>query len=340
MIGIKLGPYSILAPLGAGGMGEVYRARDERLGREVAVKVLPKAVADDPDRLVRFEREARALAAISHPNILAIFDFGTESGLAYAITELLEGETLRQRIERERLPWRRSVEISAAIAEGIAAAHGKGIIHRDIKTENIFLTSDGRVKVLDFGLARIEPSANTAEATTVTDPGTAIGTVLGTMGYMSPEQVRGHAADARSDIFTLGCVLYEMLAGNRAFARETSTETMAAILKDPAPEVSFSGVEVTPELNRIIARCLEKNPNERFQSASDLAFHLQTLLSVQRGPAPVSGRISSLDQSSSPSLAVLPFTNLSSDPEQEYFCDGMTEDIITAPRFQKFGGFV
>jgi serine/threonine protein kinase len=330
MIGTKLGPYRIVSPLGAGGMGEVYRARDERLGRDVAVKVLPKTVADDPDRLARFEREARALAALSHPNILAIFDFGREGGVTYAVTELLEGETLRQRFEHERLPWRRSVEISAAIAEGLAAAHGKGIVHRDIKPENIFITGDGRVKVLDFGLARVEHAAHAAEGTTVTDPGTAIGTVLGTVGYMAPEQVRGQAADARSDIFTLGCLLYEMLAGKRAFARETSTETMAAILKDPAPEVSVSGVEVTPELNRIIAHCLEKNPGERFQSASDLAFHLKSLLSGHTAARPDSGRLDAAAQQVTPSIAVLPFANLSSDAEQEYFCDGMTEEIITA----------
>jgi serine/threonine protein kinase len=330
MIGTKLGPYRIVSPLGAGGMGEVYRARDERLGRDVAIKLLPKTVADDPDRLARFEREARALAALSHPNILAIFDFGTEGGVTYAVTELLEGETLRQRFEHERLPWRRSVEISAAVAEGLAAAHGKGIVHRDIKPENIFITADGRVKVLDFGLARVEQAVRAAEGTTVTDPGTAIGTVLGTVGYMAPEQVRGQAADARSDIFTLGCLLYEMLAGKRAFARETTTETMAAILKDPAPEVSVSGVEVTPELNRILTHCLEKNPGERFQSASDLAFHLRSLLSGHTAVRPDSGRLDADAQQVTPSIVVLPFANLSSDAEQEYFCDGMTEEIITA----------
>src|SRR5512137_2314912 len=181
MIGTRLGPYRIVAPLGAGGMGEVYRAHDERLGRDVAVKLLPGAVADDPERLARFEREARALAALSHPNILAIFDFGTEGGITYAVTELLEGETLRRRLEQERLPWRRSVEIAAAVADGLAAAHGKGIIHRDIKPENIFVTTDGRVKVLDFGLARLEQASRAGEgATTVTDPGTVAGTVLGT----------------------------------------------------------------------------------------------------------------------------------------------------------------
>jgi len=234
VIGTRLGPYRITEPLGAGGMGEEYRARDERLGRDVAIKVLPRAVADEPERMARFEREARALAALSNPNILAIFDFGAEGGITYAVTELLEGETLRHRLERERLRWRKSVETAAAVADGLAAAHGKGIIHRDIKLDNIFITTDGRVKVLDFGLARVTETAHAAEdATTRTDPGTATGTAMGTAAYMAPEQVRGQAADARSDIFTLGCLLYEMLAGKRAFARETATETMAAILKDP-----------------------------------------------------------------------------------------------------------
>lgn len=208
MIGTKLGPYRITEPLGAGGMGEVYRARDERLGRDVAIKVLPKSVADNPDRLARFEREARALAALSHPTILALFDFGTEADVTYLVTELLEGESLRQRFERERLPWRRSVEIAAAVADGLAAAHGKGIIHRDIKPENVFVTDDGRVKLLDFGLARIEQSTRAADGTTVTDPGTAVGTLLGTIGYMPPEQIRGEAADALSPwaVYSMRCL--------------------------------------------------------------------------------------------------------------------------------------
>lgn len=221
MIGTRLGPYGITELLGAGGMGEVYRARDERLGRDVAIKILPKAVTDDPERMARFEREARALAALSHPNILAIFDFGTDGGITYAVTELLEGETLRHRLGRERIPWRKCIETAAAIADGLAAAHGKGIIHRDIKPDNIFITTDGRIKVLDFGLSRIAEAAHAAEgATTLTDPGTAAGTVMGTVGYMAPEQVRGQVSDARSDIFSLGCLLYEVLAGTRAFARD------------------------------------------------------------------------------------------------------------------------
>ena len=331
VIGTRLGPYGITELLGAGGMGEVYRARDERLGRDVAIKILPKAVTDDPERMARFEREARALAALSHPNILAIFDFGTDGGITYAVTELLEGETLRHRLGRERIPWRKCIETAAAIADGLAAAHGKGIIHRDIKPDNIFITTDGRIKVLDFGLSRIAEAAHAAEgATTLTDPGTAAGTVMGTVGYMAPEQVRGQVSDARSDIFSLGCLLYEVLAGTRAFARETSAETVAAILKDPAPEVSVSGIEVTPELNRIISHCLEKNPGERFQSASDLAFHLRSLLGGTANARPDAVKPGAGAKSASLAIAVLPFTNLSSDPEQEYFCDGMTEEIITA----------
>ena len=331
MIGKTISHYRVVEKLGAGGMGEVFRAHDERLGRDVAVKVLPKDVSDDVERLARFDREARTLAALSHPNILAIYDVGTEGGVAYLVTELLEGATLRQRLTRERMAWRRSVEIAASVADGLAAAHGKGIIHRDIKPENVFLTGDGRVKVLDFGLARLEKSRAATEVTaTVSNPGTAAGAVLGTLGYMAPEQVRGQVADARSDIFALGCLLYEMLAGKRAFARHTAAETMAAILKDPTPEVSVSGVEASLELNRIVAHCLEKNPGERFQSASDLAFQLKSLLSGYAAERPRPGRLDAESPSGARSIAVLPFANLSPDPEQEYFCDGMTEEIITA----------
>ena len=331
MIGRTLSHFRITEKLGAGGMGVVYRAHDERLGRDVAVKVLPKDVSDDAERLARFDREARILAALSHPNILAIYDVGTEGGVVYLVTELLEGQTLRERLSRERLPWRKSIEIAASVADGLAAGHGKGIIHRDIKPENVFLTGDGRVKVLDFGLARLEiPHATIAAAATISHPGTAAGTVLGTLGYMAPEQARGQAADARSDIFTLGCLLYEMLAGKRAFARDTAAETMAAILKDPAPEVSVSGVEVSQELNRIVAHCLEKNPGERFQSASDLAFHLKSLLTGTAPALSSAGRMEAAAKPETPSIAVLPFANLSPDSDQEYFCDGMTEEIITA----------
>ena len=271
--GTRLGPYEIRAPLGAGGMGDVYRALDVRLGREVAVKVLPPDLAQDHAARARFEREARAVAALSHPNILSINDVGEAEGLSFAVTELLEGETLHARVSRSALPWRRGVEIGAALAEGLAAAHEKGVIHRDLKPENIFLTSDGRLKILDFGLARdIHVSKEHASGVST---GTQPGVVLGTVGYMSPEQVRGEAAKAPSDIFSLGCVLYEMISGRRAFAGGSAAETLAAILNLDPPLLSRSVAEVIPELERLIWRCLEKRPEERFQSARDLAFTLQ-----------------------------------------------------------------
>lgn len=277
--GTSLGPYRILAPLGAGGMGEVYRARDPRLDRDVAIKVLPAEVARDPDRLARFEREAKALAALSHPNILAIHDFGREGEVTYAVTELLEGETLRPRVGRGALPWREAVELGASIAEGLSAAHAAGIVHRDLKPENVFVTRDGRVKILDFGLAKAQRGP-LAEAETVTSPpkGTAVGTVLGTVGYMAPEQVRGEPADHRSDVFAFGCVLYEMLSGRRAFGGDTAVETLSAILKDQPPEIAPARAEVSPELDRIVTHCLEKVPERRFQSTHDLAFDLRSLL--------------------------------------------------------------
>ena len=244
-------------------MGEVYRG-DRRLSRDVALKVLPSSVAQDPFRVSRFEREARALAALSHPNILTVFDTSEQEGLAYVVTELLEGESLRQRIAHERLPWRRATEIAAAIADSLSVAHGKGIVHRDLKPENVFVTADGRVKVLDFGLARIEATIDAVGTSAPTQappsPATEAGAVLGTVGYMSPEQVRGEPAGARSDLFALGLVLYEMLSGRRAFARETAAETMTAILREPAPEVRLPGSDAPPELGRIVAHCLEKAP--------------------------------------------------------------------------------
>ena len=277
--GSRLGPYEILAPLGAGGMGEVYRARDTRLAREVAIKVLPDRLAASTEALARFEREAKAIAALSHPNILAIHDVGEERGVRFVVSELLEGETLRQRLSRERLAWRKGVEIGIAMADGLAAAHAKGIVHRDLKPENLFLTSGGLVKILDFGLARTDAASlsDATSAQTATEQ-TEAGTVMGTVGYMSPEQVSGEAADARSDIFSLGCVLYEMLSGRRAFGGNTPGQTLAAILRDQPPEISRSGVELPTGLDRMVARCLEKNPNERFQTARDLAYALKQML--------------------------------------------------------------
>ena len=280
--GTRLGPYEILAPLGAGGMGEVYRARDTRLHRDVAVKVLPDRFAGSEEALSRFEREARAVAALSHPGILSLFDFGTSDGILYAVAELLDGQTLRERLTQERLPPRKAVEIGAAVAEGLAAAHAAGIVHRDLKPENVFLTSDGRVKILDFGLARVEsPAGESAQVTSAptTPASTEPGLVMGTAGYISPEQVRGQPADARSDIFAFGAVLYEMLTGERAFARATTGESLAAVLRDQPPEPSRSAPDVSPALDRLVARCLEKNPGERFQSARDLAYALRETVS-------------------------------------------------------------
>jgi len=277
--GARLGPYEILGPLGAGGMGEVYRAHDPRLARDVAVKVLPSGLTRDPERLRRFEQEAKAVGALNHPNILSVFDAGTAEGSPYVVTELLEGQTLRERMSGAALPVRRAVEIGAQVARGLAAAHDKGIVHRDLKPENVFVTRDGQVKVLDFGLAKLmhptvdEEDNELATKTRETDPGT----VMGTAGYMSPEQVRGRAVDHRSDIFSFGAILYEMLGGRRAFKRETSADTMAAVLNEDPPELSEINRALPPALERIVRHCLEKNPEERFASARDLAFDLQSL---------------------------------------------------------------
>jgi serine/threonine protein kinase/Tol biopolymer transport system component len=276
--GTTVSHYRIVEQIGAGGMGVVYRAHDERLDRDVAIKVLPEEVADDPDRLARFEREARAVAKLDHPNILAIHDFGTEGGVTFAVAELLEGESLRERIPSGGLSWQKATEIGAAVAKGLAAAHGKGVVHRDLKPENIFITADGRLKILDFGLAQVkEPVEHEAETATLTPAGTAAGTVMGTLGYMSPEQLRGEPADGRSDIFALGCVLYEMVAGKAVFLRPTTAETTAAILKEEPPSLSDAGTSVPAELERTIRRCLEKSPEARFQSAQDLAFALEAV---------------------------------------------------------------
>ena len=288
-VSARLGPYEILAPLGAGGMGEVYRARDTRLDRQVAVKVLSGELAGSPEALSRFEREAKAIAALSHPNILAIHDFGQADGTFYVVTELLEGETLRSRLTLGALPARKAVEYALQLAHGLAAAHEKGIVHRDLKPDNIFLGKAGPLKILDFGLARYDPPAADGEGSLspTIARATDAGTVLGTVGYMSPEQVRGRAVDHRSDIFSFGCVLYEMLSGRRAFRAESAVETMAAIIRDEAAELSEVALALPPGLARIVRHCLEKDPEERFQSARDLGFDLLSLSSDS-----ASGRIS------------------------------------------------
>jgi Tol biopolymer transport system component len=274
----KLGPYEILAPIGAGGMGEVYRARDTRLGRDVALKILPESFARESDRLRRFEQEARAVAALNHPNILAVFDIGQHNGSPFLVSELLEGESLRAVLDRGALPQRKTIEHGVQIAHGLAAAHEKGIVHRDLKPENIFVTRDGRIKILDFGLAKLAQAqgADPGEVT-LTSSHTAVGVVMGTASYMAPEQVRGDAIDARTDIFAFGAGLYEMLAGHRAFRRDTPAESMTAVLKEEPPELSDPDHPVSPALERIVRRCLEKNPEQRFQSARDLSFALSAL---------------------------------------------------------------
>jgi eukaryotic-like serine/threonine-protein kinase len=275
--GTKLGPYEIQAPLGAGGMGEVYRASDTRLDRTVAIKVLPSAMAQDADRLRRFEQEARTIAALNHPNILGIHDIGTYNGAPFLVSEFLEGATLREKLQVGPLPVRRAMEYALGIAQGLAAAHEKGIVHRDLKPENIFITRDDRIKILDFGLAKlVRPEARGESAETLAT-GTLPGVVMGTVGYMSPEQVRGDVSDARSDIFSFGAVLYEMLTAKRAFKRETSAETMTAVLREEPPELMETGWQGPLGMQRILTRCLEKRVERRFQSASDLAFAIESL---------------------------------------------------------------
>ena len=279
--GARLGPYEILAPLGAGGMGEVYRARDPRLKREVALKVLPASFSQDADRLRRFEHEAQAAGGLNHPNITAVYDTGAHEGAPYIVTELLTGETLRQRLAAGAIPVRKAIDYAMQIAKGLAAAHEKGIVHRDLKPENLFLTRDGRVKILDFGLAKLKPEKQEGGQTDLqTISATEPGVVLGTMGYMSPEQVRGQAADSLSDIFAFGAILYEMLSGTRAFRGTTAADTMSAILKEEPPDLSATNRDIHPGLDRIVRHCLEKNPEERFQSARDLAFDLEALSGV------------------------------------------------------------
>ncbi|HEY7514827.1 MAG TPA: serine/threonine-protein kinase, partial [Vicinamibacteria bacterium] len=363
--GTRLGPYEVVAPLGAGGMGEVYRARDTRLKREVAVKVLPETYSQDPERLRRFEQEALAASALNHPNLLTIHDFGTEGGSPYVVSELLEGQTLRERLSSGAVDEATAIDYGVQIANGMASAHEKGIVHRDVKPENIFVTRDGIVKILDFGLAKLthpeRSGGEPAEAptfTALTEPGV----VMGTIGYMSPEQVKGLPADPRSDLFSVGAVLYEMLSGRRAFSGATHAETMSAILRDEPAALSPEPVP-TP-LERVVRRCLAKSPDDRFQSARDLAFALRetsgshgALSGTRRAPSarkPVWGVAAGLlvlaiaaavavdvgrirerlfgAGGAVPvrSLAVLPLENLSGDPGQDYLADGMTEALTAS----------
>lgn len=344
-------------------MGEVYKARDLRLDREVAIKVLPEQFENDPEALTRFEREAKAVASISHANILSIHDFGNDHGVHFAVMELLEGETLRARMRRTTFAWRKAAEIGAILADALFAAHSKGIVHRDVKPENIFLTSDGRVKVLDFGIAlvskprAIEEPDQAAETQPVN---TVIGSVMGSMGYMSPEQLRGEPVDRRGDIFALGCVLFEMVSGVKAFARKTPAESISATLHDDPPDLVDRGVQVPPDFDRIISHCLEKKPEERFQSARDLAFALRTISTSTGIPqsSPAATATAPPSRSTMPygialaavalvlagagflwwalrpaalrSIAVLPFVNATQDPNTDYLSDGITESIINS----------
>ena len=306
--GNKLGPYEILSPLGAGGMGEVYRARDSRLDRDVAVKVMK-------DRRPGFEKEARAAAARNHPNIVAVYDVGPD----YVVMELVEGESLRQVLRRGALSFRDVIEIGAQITEGLAAAHAAHVVHRDLKPENIMVARDGRAKILDFGLAK-RTDLRDGDDVTVTEPGA----IAGTVGYMSPEQVRGQKLDWRSDIFSLGLVLYEMLTGRRAFAGPSAPEIMTAVVKEPPADF---GSGVSAQSQAVVLRCLEKDPERRFQSARDLAFSLRSLGSVRSVDEPSS-------RSSQPppidSLAVMPFENVGGNPDTEYLSDGITESLINS----------
>jgi TolB-like protein/tetratricopeptide (TPR) repeat protein len=359
--GTRLGSYEILAPLGAGGMGEVYRARDSKLDRDVAVKVLPAQLTSSPDALARFEREAKAVAALSHPNILSIFDFGTHGGVSYAVTELLEGETLRGKIDSAPVTQRQAVDWSLQIAKGLSAAHGKGVVHRDLKPDNVFVSRDGHVKILDFGLAKRVDAGAEDRTSAPTDAGhTEPGTVMGTMGYMSPEQLRGLTVDQRSDIFSFGAILYELLSGRKAFKRNTASDTIAAVLKEEPPELTESGRNVSPALDHLVRHCLEKDPENRFQTAKDVAYALSeasspTTASVSgaqpMAPAPrrrtavwiaaaaavvalaAAGLLlSRRPKSGAPAaagvkrVAVLPFENLGA-AEDDYFADGIADAI-------------
>jgi serine/threonine protein kinase len=324
--GTRLAQYEILEPLGSGGMGVVYRARDSRLERDVAIKVLPQHLASDPDMRGRFEREARSVAALSHPGIMAIHELAKVGDLSFAVMELLEGLTLRKRLGEGPIPWREAAIMGADVADALAAAHAKGIVHRDIKPENIFLTRDHRVKVLDFGLARSNHPSVTRESMATMGVVTSPGLIMGTIGYIAPEQIRGEDATSASDIFALGCVLYELVTAKSAFVRSTAAETMAAVLNAESPSLAAADVDAPQELDRIIQHCLAKQPDDRFQSARDVAVALRAL-------AVDSGQTARLTPArtrrpAAKSVAVLPFQNLTGDPDADYLCDGLTESVI------------
>ena len=358
--GTRLGPYEIVSPLGAGGMGEVYRAKDTRLDREVALKVIHPQLAADADRLARFEQEAKAAARLDHPNILVVHDVGTHEGSPYIVSELLEGESLRALLGSP-LPPRQAVGFALEVAHGLSAAHEKGIVHRDLKPENVFVRKDGRIKILDFGVAKLtQPSSGALDTQATTAAATEPGVVLGTVGYMSPEQVQGRPLDARSDLFSLGVVLYEMLSGKQPFHRGTAPETLTAILREEPPDLAETNKNISPELERIVRRCLEKDPGQRYPSAGEVVRYLAEA-SEQLGMKPVAPMSAAgvflhrhragvaatallvaiaagagwwWKTRSGPGavgmrLAVLPFENLTGDPEQAYLADGIHESLIT-----------
>ena len=320
MIGTRLGQYEITAKLGEGGMGVVYRARDLQLGRQVALKVLPQEFTADASRVARLEREARLLASLNHPNIAQIYDFQLHDGIRALAMELVEGETLDERLAAGVMPVVECVAIATQIADALAEAHRQGIVHRDLKPQNIKVTPSGRVKVLDFGLAMRQPSPGSmlGEAMASTQM-TDVGTAMGTVGYMSPEQIRGETVDARADIFAFGCVLYEMVTGGKAFACNSKIETLTAILHDSPQAPSRRRADLPITIERLISRCLEKSPASRFQTASEIELTLKAVTSSRTGEE---------KESRARSVAVLPFRNLSSDSENEFFADGITEDVI------------
>jgi serine/threonine protein kinase len=321
--GTRLGTYEIVAALGAGGMGEVYRARDVRLGREVALKVLPADVAADADRLARFEREARTVAGLNHPNIVTLFSVEDDHDIRFLTMELVEGQSLADLITSGGLPLARVLELAIAIADALTAAHEKGVVHRDLKPANVMVTREGRVKVLDFGLAKLMPAPTLAStrAPTAGAPGSETGMMAGTMPHMAPEQIRAEAVDARADLFAFGILLYELLAGRRPFAGATAMVVSAAILNETPAPLSRVRTDLPGDLERIVSRCLEKNPRERAQTALDVSNELRRLRRVlERGEPepPASGKVAS--------IAVLPFVNRSRDEEDEYFSDGLADD--------------